>query len=183
MRDRILQSKGQARHWNLFLFSTTTIDSETARKVTFHDQVRVKSVTYDGDVYDPSGVLSGGSAPESKNLLFKMNRYSSLKKEFAERESHFVQLKLELESMDQSRSAFDKIGQEIALKDHEFKLAEERMRASSQTQVISKFPLISYWGFRHYGELGSNTTALKDVWCDIRWCILCFSNLSFLFNF
>ena len=92
-----------------------------------------------------------------------MNRYSSLKKEFAERESHFVQLKLELESMDQSRSAFDKIGQEIALKDHEFKLAEERMRASSQTQVISKFPLISYWGFRHYGELGSNTTALKDV--------------------
>jgi chromosome segregation ATPase len=36
-------------------------DMETAKKVTFHERILKKSVTLDGDVFDPSGTLSGGT--------------------------------------------------------------------------------------------------------------------------
>ena len=57
-----------------FVFGDTLIcdDSNTAKAVTFNSAVGLKSVTLDGDVYDPSGTLSGGSAPSSSGLLVKV---------------------------------------------------------------------------------------------------------------
>lgn len=45
-----------------WVFGMTFIckDMETAKKVTFHPQILKKSVTLDGDVFDPSGTLAGG---------------------------------------------------------------------------------------------------------------------------
>ena len=44
-------------------------DAQTAKQITFSREVGVKSVTLDGDVYDPSGTLSGGSAPSGSGVL------------------------------------------------------------------------------------------------------------------
>jgi structural maintenance of chromosome 2 len=54
-----------------WVFGQTFIckDMETAKKVTFHERILKKSVTLDGDVFDPSGTLSGGKYP---TLLSKM---------------------------------------------------------------------------------------------------------------
>ncbi len=40
-----------------YVFSDTLIcdDAESAKRVTFHREVGVRSVTLQGDVYDPSG--------------------------------------------------------------------------------------------------------------------------------
>ncbi|OMP89021.1 Structural maintenance of chromosomes protein 2 [Diplodia seriata] len=44
-----------------YVFGSTLVceDAETAKRVTFDPSVRMKSVTLEGDVYDPSGTLSG----------------------------------------------------------------------------------------------------------------------------
>ena len=42
---------------------------EQAKVVTFHDQIRTKSVTLDGDMFDPQGTLSGGAAPTTTPVL------------------------------------------------------------------------------------------------------------------
>ena len=57
-----------------YVFSDTLIcdDAASAKLVTFSKEVGVKSVTLDGDVYDPSGTLSGGSAPNSSGILVKV---------------------------------------------------------------------------------------------------------------
>jgi hypothetical protein len=54
-----------------WVFGQTFIckDMETAKKVTFHERILKKSVTLDGDVFDPSGTLSGGKYP---TLPFRM---------------------------------------------------------------------------------------------------------------
>ena len=54
-----------------YIFGSTLIcpDAKTAEKVTFHDKIRLKSVTMDGDVYDPAGTLSGGSRAETQSIL------------------------------------------------------------------------------------------------------------------
>ena len=49
---------------------------ETAKQITFHPNVRVKTVTKEGDLYDPAGTITGGSAPRGGNLLMKLQELS-----------------------------------------------------------------------------------------------------------
>lgn len=43
------------------VFGTTLVcaSPEAARAIAFDDQIQTKTVTFDGDVYDPSGTLTG----------------------------------------------------------------------------------------------------------------------------
>ena len=46
-------------------------DNETAKRVAFDPRVRMRCVTLEGDVYNPQGVLSGGSTPDNGTELLK----------------------------------------------------------------------------------------------------------------
>jgi structural maintenance of chromosome 2 len=54
-----------------FVFSGTLIcdDAASAQTVTFTREVCVRSVTLDGDPYEPSGAMSGGMAPSGSGIL------------------------------------------------------------------------------------------------------------------
>jgi structural maintenance of chromosome 2 len=56
-----------------FVFSDTLIcdDAASAQAVTFARNVSVRSVTLDGDVYEPSGTMSGGAAPSGSGVLVR----------------------------------------------------------------------------------------------------------------
>jgi structural maintenance of chromosome 2 len=57
-------------------------DNETAKKVAFDPRVRMRCVTLEGDVYNPSGVLSGGSSGDSgMELLKKVKELYKLEEE------------------------------------------------------------------------------------------------------
>ncbi|CAE6464237.1 unnamed protein product, partial [Rhizoctonia solani] len=64
----------QARAAMEYTFGDTLIcaDDETAKKVTYDPIVRMRSVTIHGSLYDPSGTLSGGSAPQGAGILKKV---------------------------------------------------------------------------------------------------------------
>lgn len=47
-------------------------DLDCATQLAFHERIRKKCVTLGGDVVDPSGTLSGGSAPKDGSLLQKL---------------------------------------------------------------------------------------------------------------
>ncbi|KAI8461659.1 hypothetical protein BY996DRAFT_6556413 [Phakopsora pachyrhizi] len=47
-------------------------DARTAMEVTFDQKVSMKSVTQDGNIYNPSGTLSGGSKPSTSGILIKV---------------------------------------------------------------------------------------------------------------
>ncbi|KAF8907016.1 condensin complex subunit SMC2 [Gymnopilus junonius] len=70
-----------------YIFSDTLIcdDSDAARKVTFAREVSVRSVTFDGDVYDPSGTLSGGSAPKGDGILVQVQELLQVEERLEER--------------------------------------------------------------------------------------------------
>lgn len=44
-------------------------DGDAAAKVTYHRQIQKRCVTVDGDVFDPSGTLSGGAAGNRQPVL------------------------------------------------------------------------------------------------------------------
>lgn len=56
------------------IFGRTLVCStmDIAQKVTFHGSVMTRSVTLEGDVFDPAGTLSGGARAQSAGILLKL---------------------------------------------------------------------------------------------------------------
>ncbi|CAD6568756.1 MAG: Structural maintenance of chromosomes protein 2 [Alectoria sarmentosa] len=121
-----------------YVFGSTLVceDAETAKKVTFDPAVRMKSVTLEGDVYDPSGTLSGGSSPTSSGVLVTLQKLNEITKELDAQEAELSNLQAtmakEKKKMDNARKA----KQELDLKSHEIKLTEEQIGGNSSSSII-----------------------------------------------
>ena len=120
-----------------YVFGSTLVceDAETAKKVTFDPAVRMKSVTLEGDVYDPSGTLSGGSSPSSSGMLVTLQKLNLITKEM---EGLEVELRHLQDSMAKEKGKLNtarKTKQDLDLKTHEIKLTEEQIGGNTSTSV------------------------------------------------
>ena len=120
-----------------YVFGTTLVceDAETAKKVTFDPAVRMKSVTLEGDVYDPSGTLSGGSSPHSSGVLVTLGKLNDLNKELNALESELSELQSSMAKENKKLDSARKAKQELDLKTHEIKLTEEQIGGNSSSSV------------------------------------------------
>ncbi|RDW90794.1 condensin subunit SMC2 [Aspergillus mulundensis] len=121
-----------------YVFGNTLIsnDAETAKKVTFDPAVRIKSVTLDGDVYDPSGTLSGGSAPNSSGMLVTLQKLNEITREIRSKERVLATLEETMKKEKKKLDAVRSIKQDLDLKNHEIKLTEEQIGGNSSSSII-----------------------------------------------
>ncbi|KAF2877663.1 RecF/RecN/SMC N terminal domain-containing protein [Massariosphaeria phaeospora] len=121
-----------------FVFGSTLVceDAETAKRVTFDPSVHMKSVTLEGDVYDPSGTLSGGSAPHSSGVLVTLQQLNELNRELQSREKELVSLQATMAREKKKLDATRQTKQELDLKTHEIKLTEEQISGNSSSSII-----------------------------------------------
>ena len=123
-----------------YVFGNTLIcaDAATAKRVTFDPTVRMKSITLEGDSYDPSGTLSGGSSPNSSGVLVTLQKLNELNKDLALNQKALAELQAtiarEKKKIDEAR----KIKQELDLKAHEIKLTEEQIGGNSSSSIIQE---------------------------------------------
>ncbi|CAM1511441.1 Fc.00g089540.m01.CDS01 [Cosmosporella sp. VM-42] len=121
-----------------YVFGNTLVcaDADTAKRVTFDPNVRMRSITLEGDSYDPSGTLSGGSAPNSSGVLVTLGKLNNLTRQLSEAEYSLKELQhrisKEKSKLDQAR----RIKQDLDLKSHEIKLAEEQISGNSSSSII-----------------------------------------------
>ncbi|KAF3310869.1 Structural maintenance of chromosomes protein 2 [Orbilia oligospora] len=111
-------------------------NAETAQRVTFDPSVRLLSVTLDGDVYDPSGTLSGGSAPTSSGVLITLQELNVMTQRL---ESEKIQLQTIQTKIEGERKRLDEakdFGQKLDLKLHEIKITEEQINNNSSSNII-----------------------------------------------
>jgi len=121
-----------------YVFGNTLIanDADTAKRVTFDPSVRMKSVTLDGDVYDPSGTLSGGSSPNTSGVLVTLGKLNELTKELRSKERQLAALEENMKREKKKLDAVRSIKQELDLKTHEIKLTEEQINSNSSSSII-----------------------------------------------
>ncbi|KAH7189457.1 RecF/RecN/SMC [Fusarium flagelliforme] len=123
-----------------YVFGNTLIcaDADTAKRVTFDPNVRMRSVTLEGDTYDPSGTLSGGSSPNSSGVLVLLQKLNGLTRQLGEAEGALRELQGRISNekakLDQAR----KIKQGLDLKSHEIKLAEDQISGNSSSSIIQE---------------------------------------------
>ncbi|KAK9447758.1 RecF/RecN/SMC [Limtongia smithiae] len=123
-----------------FVFGSTLVcaDADTAKNVTFDPRIRMKSVTLQGDMYDPNGTLSGGSAPTSSGILVTIQELNKL----------CAELKQEADKLEQIHSVLTTemariekgmaITQQLDLKKHAALLIEQEIAGSSSSLVINE---------------------------------------------
>lgn len=120
-----------------YVFGSTLVceDAETAKRVTFDPAVRMKSVTLQGDTYDPAGVLSGGSAPQSSGVLITLQKLHEINTELRSQEAQLSSLQATMAKEKKKLDGARKAKQELDLKKHEIKLTEEQISGNSSSSV------------------------------------------------
>ncbi|EKM76313.1 hypothetical protein AGABI1DRAFT_63367 [Agaricus bisporus var. burnettii JB137-S8] len=122
-----------------YVFGSTFIcsDAETAKRITFHQSIHTRSVTIEGDVYDPQGSLSGGSAPSGNRILLDVQK-------LLEVESELREVKRELEEVEEEGRRSEKVREEwragkrdLEIREHELKLVEEQVGGSNASRIAA----------------------------------------------
>ena len=120
-----------------YVFGSTLVceDANTAKSVTFDAAVRMKCVTLDGDVYDPSGTLSGGSSPQSSGVLVTLQKLNQLNINLRILEGELKELQTSMAKEKTRLDSARKIKQELDIKAHEIKLTEDQISGNSSSSV------------------------------------------------
>ena len=121
-----------------YVFGSTLIcdDADTAKRVTFDPAVRLKSVTFEGDVYDPSGTLSGGSSPNSSGVLVTMGKLNEITQQMKQQELELSELQNAMQAEAEKMKVIKSRKQEFDLKTHEIKLTEEQINGNAASSII-----------------------------------------------
>jgi structural maintenance of chromosome 2 len=121
-----------------YVFGDTLIckDKDTANKLTFNKAVGVRTVTLEGDTYEPSGALSGGSAPNSSGIIIKIQELRALERQIALHRGELQNIDKELYAAKSTSDAYRKAKRDLDLKQHEVSLLEQQVQGSSSAKVI-----------------------------------------------
>lgn len=123
-----------------YVFGNTLIcaDAATAKRVTFDPMVRMKSITLEGDSYDPTGTLSGGSSPNSSGVLVTLQQLNGLMRELSIQQSSLAELQATMAREKKKLDQAKKIKQELDLKSHEVQLTQEQIGGNSSSSIIQE---------------------------------------------
>jgi len=121
----------------LFVFGSTFIcsDAATAKAVTFNPSILTKSVTLEGDVYDPQGSLSGGSSPMGGKILIDVQRLLEVEGELNLKKRELHEAQGEEERIRGVREEWRRLERELEIKEHELGLFEEQIGGSNASRV------------------------------------------------
>jgi structural maintenance of chromosome 2 len=123
-------------------FYSTDSDQLIAKKVTFDPNVNLKSVTIDGDVYDPSGQLTGGAKTQSAGSLHQLQKLTSLQQERNETRQCLDVVTEKLEDILAQEQLKAGLQKKIDLKTHELQLLQQRMGNNHSFKVIQNFEIL-----------------------------------------
>ncbi|KAF8059920.1 condensin complex subunit SMC2 [Lyophyllum atratum] len=120
-----------------YVFSDNLIceDAESAKQVTFSRDVGVRSVTLAGDVYDPSGTLSGGSAPSGSGVLIQVQELMAIWGKLSAARKRLEALEKEEERVRKVRDEWRKLATDLEMKEHEAKLMEQQVQGSNAARI------------------------------------------------
>lgn len=126
-----------------FVFGSSFVcnNLEVARQVTFHNQIKRKTVTLDGDSVDPQGTLTGGSRATGASLLLKLSELKQYRNEFEAKQQQLQGIEQELQSMEQASGQYRKVKERYDVKKHEFDLLRQGLQQTlyhRQAQEVEK---------------------------------------------
>lgn len=122
-----------------YVFGDTIIcaDAESANAVTFGAKVR--SVTLNGDVYDPSGTLSGGAPPSGSGMLLRVQELLEAERGLDQAQARLAESERGEGAGRERRERWKKLSRDVEIKEHELRLLDEQIGGSNAARVREGF--------------------------------------------
>jgi structural maintenance of chromosome 2 len=125
----LVQFDEEVRRGIEFVFGNTIIcdNQEIAKLIAFDRNIRTKTVTLDGDSYDPSGTVTGGSKNQLGQLLARIAELNECNSKLAVQKAEINAIEATLSELETSSQTLDRISVELETKKMALKNAEERL--------------------------------------------------------
>jgi len=120
------------------VFGATLVcaDKESARAIC--EKIGERTVTLEGDLYDPKGTLTGGSRAKSgSSVLCRLGELGELRTQLASREEALAGLAAQLETCRKAGEEFQRLQGNLSIKEHELHLATKVLEASQSHQLAA----------------------------------------------
>ncbi|KAL5017230.1 hypothetical protein ScPMuIL_006819 [Solemya velum] len=123
-----------------FVFGSAFVcqDMDTAKKVTFDERVSKKSVTLEGESFDPAGTLTGGARAQTSSVLEKLQELHSVEDQLRDKREKLSKVENELNNIKRTADKFTQLKQQYDLKCHEAELIQARLEQSSHHQQLEE---------------------------------------------
>ncbi|EMR09778.1 hypothetical protein PNEG_01962 [Pneumocystis murina B123] len=142
-----------------YVFGSTVIceNAEIAKQITFDPNLSLKSITLNGDIYDPSGTLSGGSSTSSNGVLVQLQKLNEVKNELNLYNNKLLEINTFLEKNKERLDKISSLKKNYDLKSHEIKLTEKQISLNSSSKVMNEIK-----------ELESNIELCKTTLAEVK---------------
>ena len=110
-------------------------DDRTAKALAFSRDVGVRCVTLQGDDFNPSGVLSGGSRGSGPQILAVLSELGQARERLAGHEKAVEALAREVSQLEGAARAHAQLEQAVEVKAHALSLLREQVAVSKAHQV------------------------------------------------
>lgn len=147
-------------------------DAATAKLVCFHPEVRTRVVTLDGDVFDPSGTVEGGSKPNSggggsagggQPLLVRLPAIREAVQQLEAKRAELKDIEAKLSSSAKMAQQFASLSSEVEIAAHELALAEKRLGSSQVSSNEAAASEAKANLAKEEQALTAHKTALKEL--------------------
>ncbi|CAM6092829.1 unnamed protein product [Calypogeia fissa] len=115
-------------------------DTETAKQVAFDKDINTKSVTLLGDVFEPRGLLTGGSRRNGGELLLQLHALAEAEGRLAQHVEALSKTEKEIEKLAPMQKKYAHLKSQLELKSYDLSLYEARAEQSEHhklSEVIS----------------------------------------------
>lgn len=135
------------------VFGATLVCADKHAARTVCEKLGMKTVTLEGDLYDPSGTLTGGSRPKGNaSVLCRLDELSKLRTELASQEQNLASIAGTLETYRKQAENYQELHSELEVKQHQLELHRQSMRSSQSGQLAE-----------HLEKLRSQISELQGV--------------------
>ena len=110
-------------------------DSGTAKKLAFAREVNQRCVTLQGDDFNPSGLLTGGSRPSGGGVLTNLHELSEAESKLRSLSSQLSEVEKRILTLSSAAREHKKLLQQLELKSHALNLLKVRVEGSESAQL------------------------------------------------
>lgn len=142
----------------LHIFGHTLVcsDLNLAQKISFHPQIRVRTVTFEGDTVNPNGILSGGFRRFKDSVLTKYEKVNIREMELKKLHEKKDCNKLRLNSLDNCQKIYSQYMSDVNNKKNQLSVSEKLYNSSECGTLLKRMSSLN-------GELNMLQDQLKNT--------------------
>lgn len=142
--------------------------SDIAKAIAFDKNVRVLTVTLEGDTFDPAGTVTGGAVSQLGSLLTRIEQVRVCRETVAQKTQELKSIQQQLQAMSQQIEQVKGLQAQIDLKSHALKIQEEKLGESDYSQVAQQIQESEAELAQHENEFVTLQELLKKAKAELK---------------